>query len=972
MSSPTTVSSAHKTNPQLSQHSRQTSHEGHKSSQQNPAASSSSNPQLDITKEEYQRISEAFKKEEFRKLFLEYIEEIQDPDNRKRYEEEIVQIEAERGVDVLFVHPEPGFVIKSSQDGEQKCFINCAKNSHVGKPSSQVCVNQGTGQKGLSWSIPMAQAPPRDDLDNNKKRCRVYDVVFHPDALYLAEKNAAFHKCLVDTALDAVEREYKVTLDRINIKFPKMQYKGLPRPTVIRKLAVNPPAETEEPHPLENIYPARPTVDSGKPTVLPMKTMDCGSQSNDKKSEYSTPKYTLTHRHDVDLSQYTHELDAKLHATMPRELVVDIELPLLNSSNECQLDVTDKTVFLLSDRKGAKYRLNVDLPFKVNEKDGTAKFDTDSRHLVITLPVVQPSITKQREMHESLLHLNREDSGVESDVLNDDLHSCSTESSPIEELSSASFEENLQKAVKCVETKDEGDFLKDSVDYQMPTKFDCNVLDNTMAFILQVRNVQEDSIQIKRTDHSVHVQFRSIGSGFYPTYYAFCIQLVEAGTEAKIVNAEAEAWENNVILNVHLNQSAEKISSYLAGLDSDSLKEYGILGKNAICHKSRQRKKSPKDQLQQHNLDITIERSECDKSIDIEIKSRITENSTCNANTTEDEDHQFSSTTVDGSSQQHHKKVNKKQKRKNKKRRSLSESACDDIKAYQQEQEQQQQQHQSTRNPVPEVSENDEYADDDEDSSPERSDKVAKSPIHTISSSMKVPTVANNATNGLNLTGQQRKQRSFSESRDSAISLSAGSTYKGILKHYSRYAPRPSISDSCSSIDECSSNYSTSVDGMTSAFNSLRFSHSFSDIPEENVVGLSESCKKTVRFSEVIRKQVFRMDSSILGQRKKNQKRRDLKQRALQRRLSEGDSADYEDNKPMTPLQSSAPANSQYLKAKNKQPCTSYNGNSNNNNNKTKSNDKKSNQKNNRARLESESSSDVDNHKNAMMFEMDM
>jgi len=41
---------------------------------------------------------------------------------------------------------------------------------------------------------------------------------------------------------------------------------------------------------------------------------------------------------------------------------------------------------------------------------------------------------------------------------------------------------------------------------------------------------------------------------------------------------------------------------------------------------------------------------------------------------------------------------------------------------------------------------------------------------------------------------------------------------------------------------------------------------------------------------------IFRLDSSILGQRKKNQKRRDCKLRAQQRRLSEGDSADYEEN----------------------------------------------------------------------------
>jgi len=35
-----------------------------------------------------------------------------------------------------------------------------------------------------------------------------------------------------------------------------------------------------------------------------------------------------------------------------------------------------------------------------------------------------------------------------------------------------------------------------------------------------------------------------------------------------------------------------------------------------------------------------------------------------------------------------------------------------------------------------------------------------------------------------------------------------------------------------------------------------------------------------------------------LGQRKKNQKRRDCKLRAQQRRLSEGDSADYEETEP--------------------------------------------------------------------------
>ncbi|XP_058981513.1 protein kintoun-like [Musca domestica] len=956
-----------------------------------PSSSAASVSQFDITKDEFERISEALKKEEFRKLFLDYIEEIQDPENRKRYEDEIKQIEAERGVDVIFVHPQPGFVIKTSRNGEQKCFINCAKNEHVGKPTSQVSLNHATGQKGLSWSIPMAQAPPRDDFDNNKKRCCVYDVVFHPDALYLAEKNSAFHKCLVDTALDAVEREYKVTLDRVNIKFPKLQYKGLPRPTVIRKLSKTPSKDAEEPHPLEHMYPAKPTADTEAPKILPMKSME----NMNKKSEYCTPKYTLTHRHDVDLSQYTNELDAKLNATKPRELVVDIELPLLNSSNECQLDVTEKSIFLLSDKVGSKYRLNLDLPLKVDDKNGSAKFDVDTRHLVITLPVIQTPLAIQREMHESLLHLNREDSGVESDMLNEDLVS-STAESPVEELNSTPLDEVLQKAVNNVAAKAGDSFLKSNVDYQLPNKFDCNVLDNTMSLILQVRNVQDDSIQMQQHEHSLEVQFSSVGSGYYPTYYAFYIQLTDSNSEMKINKVDAEAWENNVILNIYFNQTAENLTSYLAGLDSDHLKEYYIYGKTKMAHKSRQRQKVVAKHLltEPTNMDITIERSECDKSVDIEIKPRLAENSTCNTNTTEDEDcHGTTSASADNNSTQNSKKLNKKQKRKNKKRRSLSESACDDIKAYQQQQQQDQldqqqkqlqdqQQQEKTSNVITE-NEADVDADDDEDdedSSPERCDKSSKPPHHPISSSMNVPSAlssssSSNAAN-LNCMGQQQqrnKQRSFSESRDSVISLSAGScSYKGILKHYSRYGPRPSLTDSCSSIDECSSSaYSTSVDGMANAFNALRFSQSFSDIPEENVVGLSESCKKTVRFSEVIRKQVFRLDSSILGQRKKNQKRRDRKQRALQRRLSEGDSADYEDNKPMVPLPTSN-SSAQYLKTKNNCNNNGVSSTATNKNGNNKAKDKKSNQKNNRPRLESESSSDVDNHKNAMMFEMDM
>lgn len=70
----------------------------------------------------------------------------------------------------------------------------------------------------------------------------------------------------------------------------------------------------------------------------------------------------------------------------------------------------------------------------------------------------------------------------------------------------------------------------------------------------------------------------------------------------------------------------------------------------------------------------------------------------------------------------------------------------------------------------------------------------------------------------------------------------------------------------------------------------------------------------------------------------------------------------------MTPLPTTTPS-AQYLKSKNIQQNVTNNS-KNGNSNKIKTCEKKS--SNIRARLESESSSDLDNLKNSMMFEMDM
>ena len=68
-----------------------------------------------MTSEEVNNLQEAFKKEEFRKMFTEYLNDMQDPKYRAEQEAYIKECEERNqlpeGVDLI--HPEPGFVVKT-------------------------------------------------------------------------------------------------------------------------------------------------------------------------------------------------------------------------------------------------------------------------------------------------------------------------------------------------------------------------------------------------------------------------------------------------------------------------------------------------------------------------------------------------------------------------------------------------------------------------------------------------------------------------------------------------------------------------------------------------------------------------------------------------------------------------------------------------------------------------------------------
>jgi dynein assembly factor 2, axonemal len=189
---------------------------------------------LHLTNDELQRFSTAFKNEEFRKLFFQYAEELNDPKNRELYENEIRAVEEQQGSDVTFVHPKAGHVLKTTLNGKQKCFINIATNEHVEKPSFNKA-DTSSNKTGVHWSLPHCLAGPHEDLDHDSKPCTIYDVIFSPDTYRMAETNSKFMSMIEESALDSIEKNYHCQLDKNNTKRLKMKFKGAPKATIIRK-----------------------------------------------------------------------------------------------------------------------------------------------------------------------------------------------------------------------------------------------------------------------------------------------------------------------------------------------------------------------------------------------------------------------------------------------------------------------------------------------------------------------------------------------------------------------------------------------------------------------------------------------------------------------------------------------------------------------------------------------------------------
>lgn len=272
----------------------------------------------------------------------------------------------------------------------------------------------------------------------------------------------------------------------------------------------------------------------------------------------------------------------------------------------------------------------------------------------------------------------------------------------------------------------------------------------------------------------VQLKFTSIGAGYFPIHYAFCVKLPEHG-DRKILDVQPDVWDNNLILQIDLSDC--NFEQYMAGLNETDLKEF--------CHKPL---------LVGGTLDKD---NNLDESIQVEVTAASEKQ--VNIQLTNTKYKKSNDTETQSSGGEDAPKI-KKNKRKNKKRRSYSESHCDELKAVLME------------NPLPPLTEE--------------------------------QIVVNSTTKSIDIkksiNGVVHKNRTLSESSNDDQIVPKLREIKSILKRRSSF--NRSISES--SVDDHF--YSCSMDIAVGS------------IPEEDGDKLSESCKKTVRFDNNIRKQLYR------------------------------------------------------------------------------------------------------------------
>ena len=280
------------------------------------------------------------------------------------------------------VTPLPGFVAKTRSATNQgnKVFINVCQSEHVDKPAP---VSNGENVEEVQMRIPMSLGPPREDLDKSGEVCTVYDVVFHPEAVDGALKEAEFRSFVMQLTLYQIQQKYKDELSE-DMTFPKVRgnYKGIaPLPQFMRKKGTPPPpppGSAEAEAAAVAAKEGEDTATGGNPKPLVEEMAPPAVES------LPAPSYSVEPRQLNATDTATASPDAR-----PDGLSLKAHLPLVTDASTIEVGVHAEVIEIVVP---SMYALTVQLPQVVKQPPLSVRFETGRRILSIVLRVDNASI----------------------------------------------------------------------------------------------------------------------------------------------------------------------------------------------------------------------------------------------------------------------------------------------------------------------------------------------------------------------------------------------------------------------------------------------------------------------------------------------------------------------------------------------------------------------------------------------------
>jgi hypothetical protein len=269
--------------------------------------------------------------------------------------------------------------------------------------------------------------------------------------------------------------------------------------------------------------------------VNPPPSTDINPSPRTDENGFTIPTYRIVHRGEFDMQDCTNPLVPQVRSMRPKELIVEIDLPLCASTSNVDLDVCERSLKLHCD--SPKYSLDLLLPYPVRENDSHARFDKKQRKLLVTLAVIKelPSI-------------------IEIEPNTD-----------IEETTEI-IPPTVDEPVPSIEKQ------TSNITYS-PIPFEYKQGLARVAVVLLVKNVDKTSLKIENDGQHITIQVSSLGSGCYPLHHQLCLDFDEPMIFDTTENSSTITFnEDNVLILFKKISNEKQLTQFSSGLNREDMK----------------------------------------------------------------------------------------------------------------------------------------------------------------------------------------------------------------------------------------------------------------------------------------------------------------------------------------------------------------------------------------------------------------